>query len=113
MTYSFESVASIPTKGLYFSEKFIDVKKVLMDTFFGPPETGVYSSSVQRTLFLMGSAVLKRYHHISIYLFCCLCDYVILTMIKVLINMIRFVDVSSIHLKLPNIHFQPSKTLQW
>ncbi|OAP08448.1 hypothetical protein AXX17_AT2G19490 [Arabidopsis thaliana] len=84
MTYSFESVASIPTKGLYFSEKFIDVKKVLMDTFFGPPETGVYSSSVQRTLFLMGSAVLKR-----------------------------FVDVSSIHLKLPNIHFQPSKTLQW
>jgi urate oxidase len=76
--YSYESVASIPTKGLYFSEKFMDVKKVLMDTFFGPPETGVYSPSVQRTLYLMGSAVLKR-----------------------------FADVSSIHLKMPNIHFLP------
>lgn len=105
--YSYESVASIPTKGLYFTEKFMDVKKVLMDTFFGPPETGVYSPSVQRTLYLMGSAVLKRYHHIILYLFHCLCDYVILTYLKVLINMIRFADVSSIHLKMPNIHFLP------
>ncbi|XP_010470358.1 PREDICTED: uricase isoform X2 [Camelina sativa] len=76
--YSYDSVASIPTKGLYFSENFMDVKKVLMETFFGPPETGVYSPSVQRTLYLMGSAVLRR-----------------------------FTDVSSIHLKMPNIHFLP------
>ncbi|KAH0917774.1 hypothetical protein HID58_025434 [Brassica napus] len=76
--YSYESVASIPKKELYFSEKFMEVKKVLMDTFFGPPETGVYSPSVQRTLYLMGSAVLRR-----------------------------FPDVASIHLKMPNIHFLP------
>ncbi|KAL0742762.1 hypothetical protein Bca4012_084275 [Brassica carinata] len=57
--YSYESVASIPKKELYFNEKFMEVKKVLMDTFFGPPETGVYSPSVQRTLYLMGSAVLR------------------------------------------------------
>jgi len=50
----------------------MDVKKVLMDTFFGPPETGVYSPSVQRTLYLMGSAVLKRYH-ISVYIYFAVC----------------------------------------
>ncbi|CAH2052925.1 unnamed protein product [Thlaspi arvense] len=76
--YSYDSVASVPNKGLYFSDKFMDVKKVLMETFFGPPETGVYSPSVQRTLYLMGSAVLRR-----------------------------FGDVSWIHLKMPNIHFLP------
>jgi urate oxidase len=76
--YSYDSVASIPKKELYFSDKFMEVKKVLMETFFGPPETGVYSPSVQRTLYLMGGAVLRR-----------------------------FGDVSSIHLKMPNIHFLP------
>uniref|UniRef100_A0A1J3I4F6 Uricase n=1 Tax=Noccaea caerulescens TaxID=107243 RepID=A0A1J3I4F6_NOCCA len=76
--YSYDSVASVPRKGLYFSDKFMEVKKVLMETFFGPPETGVYSPSVQRTLYLMGGAVLRR-----------------------------FGDVSSIHLKMPNIHFLP------
>ncbi|CAN8258367.1 unnamed protein product [Cochlearia groenlandica] len=76
--YSYDSVASIPTKELYFTEKFMDVKKVLMETFFGSPETGVYSPSVQRTLYLMGNAILRR-----------------------------FADISSVHLKMPNIHFLP------
>ncbi|GAA0158696.1 hypothetical protein LIER_38712 [Lithospermum erythrorhizon] len=56
----------------------MDVKKALVDTFFGSPDEGVYSPSVQRTLYLMGKAVLGR-----------------------------FPDISSVHLKMPNIHFLP------
>ncbi|XAR53533.1 Factor independent urate hydroxylase [Bertholletia excelsa] len=76
--YSFESLSSIPTKSLYFNERYLAVKKVLVDTFFGPPKDGVYSPSVQSTLYQMAKAVLGR-----------------------------FPDVSSIHLKMPNIHFLP------
>jgi len=36
------------------------VKTVLADTFFGPPNTGVYSPSVQNTLYLMAKATLNR-----------------------------------------------------
>lgn len=36
------------------------MKKVLVDTFFGPPKEGVYSPSVQRTLYEMAEAVLGR-----------------------------------------------------
>ncbi|PIA54355.1 hypothetical protein AQUCO_00900709v1 [Aquilegia coerulea] len=76
--YSFESLSTVPIKPLYFSERFLDVKKVLVDTFFGPPREGVYSPSVQSTLFYMAKAVLNR-----------------------------FPDVASIQLRMPNIHFLP------
>lgn len=58
--YSFESLSSVPSKPLYFSERYLDVKNVLVDTFFGPPKEGVYSPSVQRTLYEMAEAVLGR-----------------------------------------------------
>ncbi|CAK9183945.1 unnamed protein product [Ilex paraguariensis] len=76
--YPFESLSSIPAKPLYFTERYIDVKKVLIDTFFGPPKEGVYSASVQSTLYHMAKAVLGR-----------------------------FPDISSIQLKMPNLHFLP------
>lgn len=76
--YSFESLSSIPAKPLYFNERYLNVKKVLVDTFFGPPKVGVYSPSVQSTLYQMAEAVLAR-----------------------------FPDISSIQLKMPNIHFLP------
>jgi urate oxidase len=76
--YSFESLSSVPSKPLYFSERYLDVKNVLVDSFFGPPKEGVYSPSVQRTLYEMAEAVLGR-----------------------------FPDVLSIQLKMPNIHFLP------
>lgn len=76
--YSFESISSIPAKPLYFNERYLNVKKVLVDTFFGPPKDGVYSPSVQSTLYQMAEAVLAR-----------------------------FPDISSIQLKMPNIHFLP------
>lgn len=76
--YSFESIGNIPSKPLYFTEKYLDVKKVLVDTFFGPPSVGVYSPSVQRTLYQMANAVLTR-----------------------------FPDIVSIELKMPNLHFLP------
>ncbi|KAF7811460.1 uricase-2 isozyme 2 [Senna tora] len=76
--YSYESVHSIPQKPLYFSEKYLNVKKVLVDTFFGPPKVGVYSPSVQSTLYQMAKATLGR-----------------------------FPDISSIQLKMPNLHFLP------
>ncbi|KAM0015467.1 putative factor independent urate hydroxylase [Helianthus debilis subsp. tardiflorus] len=50
--YQFESLSSINNKPLQFTEKYLCVKKVLMDTFFGPPKEGVYSPSVQATLMI-------------------------------------------------------------
>ncbi|KAF5799095.1 putative factor independent urate hydroxylase [Helianthus annuus] len=76
--YQFKSLSSISNKPLQFTEKYLRVKKVLMDTFFGPPKEGVYSPSVQATLYDMAKAVLGR-----------------------------FPDISSVHLKMPNIHFLP------
>ncbi|KAG8501830.1 hypothetical protein CXB51_004730 [Gossypium anomalum] len=76
--YSYVSVSSIPQKSLYFNEQYLNVKKALVDTFFGPPERGVYSASVQSTLLQMAKAVLGR-----------------------------FGDISSVKLKMPNIHFLP------
>lgn len=76
--YHFESLSSIPMKSLYFEKRFLEVREVLINTFFGPPKEGVYSPSVQRTLYLMGSAVLGR-----------------------------FLEINSIQLKMPNIHFLP------
>lgn len=76
--YSFETIKSIPAKQFYFLERYTDVKKVLGDTFFGHPKEGVYSPSVQSTLYYMAKAVLGR-----------------------------FPDISSVQLKMPNIHFLP------
>ncbi|KAL0303660.1 UNVERIFIED_CONTAM: Uricase [Sesamum radiatum] len=76
--YPFETLASIPAKQLYFTEKYVDVKKVLIETFFGPVKGGVYSPSVQSTLYYMAKAVLARVP-----------------------------DVSSVKLKMPNLHFLP------
>lgn len=76
--YSYESVSSIPQKPLYFTERYLDVKKVLVDTFFGHPKEGVYSPSVQSTLFQMAKAALNR-----------------------------FPDISFVQLKMPNLHFLP------
>ncbi|OMP06884.1 Uricase [Corchorus olitorius] len=78
LRYSYDSVSSIPKKPLYFNERYLNVKQVLAETFFGPPKSGVYSASVQSTLFQMAKAVLSR-----------------------------FTDISSIQLKMPNIHFLP------
>ncbi|XP_021758277.1 uricase-2 isozyme 2-like [Chenopodium quinoa] len=76
--YSFENVHNIPSKPLYFAERYSDLRKVLVDTFFGHPDEGVYSPSVQSTLYQMAKAVLNRFHVIS-----------------------------SINLKMPNLHFIP------
>lgn len=76
--YSFQSLSSVPTKNHYFAEMYMDVKKVLLQTFFGCPKEGVYSPSVQSTLYDMAKAVLGR-----------------------------FPDLLSIQLKMPNIHFLP------
>ncbi|CAN1258492.1 Uricase-2 isozyme 1 [Linum perenne] len=76
--YSYDSVSSVPQKPLYFNDRYADVKDVVLNNFFGPPKGGVYSASVQRTLFQIAKAVL-----------------------------IRFPDISSIQLKMPNIHFLP------
>jgi urate oxidase len=59
--YPFEHVSQIPSKPFCFTQRYQDVKKVLAETFFGPPDVGVYSPSVQNTLYLMGKEVLSRY----------------------------------------------------
>ncbi|KAL5568646.1 hypothetical protein UlMin_025221 [Ulmus minor] len=76
--YAYDSFLSIPQKPLYFTERYLDVKKVLANTFFGPPKVGVYSPSVQSTLYHMAKTVLAR-----------------------------FLDISYVQLKMPNLHFLP------
>ncbi|WOL03514.1 uricase-2 [Canna indica] len=76
--YPFAHVSDIPGKPFCFTNMYLDVKTVLADTFFGPPVEGVYSPSVQNTLYLMAKAVLNR-----------------------------FADIASVQLRMPNIHFLP------
>ncbi|XP_020577055.1 uricase-2 isozyme 2 [Phalaenopsis equestris] len=76
--FQFESISSVPTKSIFFIERYQDVKKLLVDTFFGPPNSGIYSPSVQNTLYLMAAAVLNR-----------------------------FPDIASIQMRMPNLHFLP------
>ncbi|KAK9170315.1 hypothetical protein Syun_002455 [Stephania yunnanensis] len=75
--YSFAHLSSIG-KPLHFNDSYQNVKKVLVSTFFGSPEGGVYSPSVQYTLYDMARAVLSR-----------------------------FSEIESIQLRMPNIHFLP------
>ncbi|XP_042463005.1 uricase-like [Zingiber officinale] len=76
--YSLTHISDIPAKQFCFTERYLGVKKVLVDTFFGPPVEGVYSPSVQNTLYLMAKDVLNR-----------------------------FPDITSVKLRMPNIHFLP------
>ena len=76
--YPFEHISQLPSKPFCFTQRYQDVKKVLADTFFGPPEVGVYSPSVQNTLYLMAREVLTR-----------------------------FPDIASVQLRMPNLHFLP------
>ncbi|RXH93051.1 hypothetical protein DVH24_013627 [Malus domestica] len=76
--YQYESIFSIPQKPLYFTERYLSVKKALADTFYGPPKEGVYSPSVQSTLYHMAKTVLNG-----------------------------FPDIEAVQLKMPNIHFLP------
>ncbi|KAB2594958.1 uricase-2 [Pyrus ussuriensis x Pyrus communis] len=76
--YQYESISSIPQKTLYFTERYLSVKKALADTFYGPPKEGVYSPSVQSTLYHMAKTVLNG-----------------------------FPDIEAVQLKMPNIHFLP------
>lgn len=166
--YSYESLSSIPPNPHCFTERYLDVKKVLVDTFYGPPTQGVYSPSVQSTLYQVARNVLNRslsqspshthpsthidshstFHththtHISacshvhtgrklekcmdVYscIVCwhwCMHDPLILSLGHVwllqlcnssrlifffLSNASRFLDISSVELKMPNIHFLP------
>ncbi|KNA12715.1 hypothetical protein SOVF_123410 [Spinacia oleracea] len=76
--YLFQNVHDIPSTPMFFAERYSDLRKLLVDTFFGPPDEGFYSPSVQSTLYQMAKAVLNRFHVIS-----------------------------SIDLKMPNLHFIP------
>ncbi|KAK4757991.1 hypothetical protein SAY87_019292 [Trapa incisa] len=76
--YTYENLSNIPQKPLYFSQRYLDVKNILLGTFFGPPKEGVYSASVQATLYQMEKAVLNK-----------------------------FPDISAMQLKMPNLHFLP------
>ncbi|KAI5069504.1 hypothetical protein GOP47_0015805 [Adiantum capillus-veneris] len=61
-----------------YNKAFETVRNKLMDVFFGPPVSGVYSPSVQNTLYLMGERVMQR-----------------------------LPEIESIKLSMPNLHFIP------
>jgi len=48
-----------------FTDIYDDVRRTTLSIFAGPPETGVYSPSVQETIYQIGQAVLKRYAAIA------------------------------------------------
>jgi urate oxidase len=45
----------------HYDEAYAAAKTALGKAFWGPPKSGVYSPSVQYTLFQMGKLVLDRY----------------------------------------------------
>lgn len=59
-SYELRHLSDVSSKPFCFTKKYLDVKKVLVDTFFGPAKDGVYSPSVQNTLYQMAKAVLNR-----------------------------------------------------
>ncbi|MCO5561893.1 hypothetical protein L7F22_015518 [Adiantum nelumboides] len=61
-----------------YNKAYETVKNTLLNVFFGPPASGVYSPSVQNTLYLMGERVLQR-----------------------------MPEIDSIKLSMPNLHFIP------
>ncbi|KAJ7547511.1 hypothetical protein O6H91_08G088900 [Diphasiastrum complanatum] len=69
---------SYSSEGCSYNKIYSEVLNTLVKTFFGPPTIGVYSPSVQNTLFLMAQEVLRR-----------------------------FSEIESIHLNMPNLHFLP------
>lgn len=71
-----------PGEDTDFNSIFEVVRASLLDTFFGPANTGVYSKSVQETMFKMGSDVLKAVS-----------------------------SVADVTLDMPNIHFLPVRSL--
>ncbi|KMZ61099.1 Factor independent urate hydroxylase [Zostera marina] len=77
-SYELRHLSDVSSKPFCFTKKYLDVKKVLVDTFFGPAKDGVYSPSVQNTLYQMAKAVLNR-----------------------------FPEITSIQLNMPNLHFLP------
>lgn len=115
--YSYESVPSIPQIPLYFTEKYLDVKRVLAKTFFGPPNEGVYSASVQSTLYHMAKAVINRsllllnnitqkFYHLLLSLIDFLFGNLLIEIY--FLNNCSFPDISAVHLEMPNIHFLPA-----
>ncbi|XP_030447497.1 uricase-2-like [Syzygium oleosum] len=80
--YSYDTLSSIPRDLLYFQERYKDAKEVLIYTFFGPPKEGVYSASLESTLYQLARAVLSG-----------------------------FPDISAVQLKMPNLHFSPVNIL--
>ncbi len=43
-----------------YDRAYSDVKQMLMQNFFGPPDKGVYSPSVQYTLFEMAKGAIQK-----------------------------------------------------
>eukprot|EP00884_Botryococcus_braunii_P007575 jgi/Botrbrau1/16819/Bobra.150_2s0046.1 len=66
-----------------YDEAFKQVEDALRDQFFGPPDKGVYSPSVQYTLFQMGKAAIDRVP-----------------------------EVESVFLNMPNLHFNPCQPVE-
>jgi len=52
---------SYSSKPANYQKHWEGVKTVIMDTFYGPSHTGVFSPSVQYTLFQMAKNVITRY----------------------------------------------------
>jgi urate oxidase len=72
------AVWSYSSKPADYQKTYREVKDILVSTFFGPPHEGIYSPSVQKTLYKMAQAVLSR-----------------------------FPEIESVYLNMPNIHFLP------
>lgn len=48
------------TFGVNFDEVYENVKDCILDKFAGPPETGIFSPSVQNTLYLAEKMILDK-----------------------------------------------------
>jgi len=110
--YPFEHVSQLPSKPFCFTQRYQDVKKVLAETFFGPADVGVYSPSVQNTLYLMAKEVLTRFVTLIwsslVFQPLKICtQFSLMSCTEYTCALQRFPDISSIQLRMPNLHFLP------
>ncbi|CAM8961963.1 unnamed protein product [Rhodiola kirilowii] len=117
--YPYASLSGIPSKPSYFAERYLDIKQSLVETFFGSPKEGVYSPSISSCLVSCPDLPSR---HDDIYqknkntalasfstammgvLIICL---LMIGLIERASCFLRFPDVASIKLNMPNIHFLP------
>lgn len=56
--------------GVDFDKVWYTVRDCIMENFAGPPDTGIYSPSVQNTLYLTEKSILDKVKQVNMIIYC-------------------------------------------